>query len=69
MFHFTGYWLFQTLKKHVLALQALADKLPAGSVQEVQEDLAVAIKGIVTPPAPPKKQEKPELVVDDVDDY
>lgn len=37
-------------------------------MQEFEHDLALAIKSIVTPAAPLKK-EKPELVVDDEDLY
>jgi len=42
-------------------------KLAASDVKSLQEDMAIAIKGIVTDPAPPKKKEKPSLNTDDLD--
>lgn len=38
----------QELKKHILALQALSETLPLTSMREIHDDLALAIKGIVT---------------------
>jgi hypothetical protein len=54
----------EVLKKHVLEVQALVLMLPAGHRQELQEDLAVGVKGIVTARRPLKKV-KPDLCIDD----
>lgn len=52
------------LRAYVLDVQALAEMLPSGNMQELRADLAVGVKGIVTVGRPAKKA-KPDLCIDD----
>ncbi|EIN13315.1 hypothetical protein PUNSTDRAFT_139896 [Punctularia strigosozonata HHB-11173 SS5] len=61
----------EQLKALVKEVEALAKSLPANSTSlvEVEDDLAIAVKGIVTPPKPPPaKPEKPDVQIDDAYD-
>lgn len=59
----------EELKQQIIALEQLSAKAPANISQAWEWDLKTALKGIVQERAPPKKQPKPELVVDSDDDY
>jgi hypothetical protein len=48
-------------------MQTLVGRLPTGGYRLLQDDLRLAVKGIVEERMP-KKKEKPELCVDDIDD-
>ncbi|KAF8336973.1 uncharacterized protein EI90DRAFT_3119273 [Cantharellus anzutake] len=59
------------LKKHVEAakgaLEASKSYLKTSDIEELEKDMAIGIKGIITPPSPPKrKDEKPSLNTEDI---
>ncbi|KAH9921295.1 uncharacterized protein B0H18DRAFT_880310 [Fomitopsis serialis] len=56
------------LRARIGEVQILAESLPKGAALEWEEDLELAVKGIVKPhppPAPPAKKPKPTLNLDD----
>ena len=59
------------LKRHVTKAKELLDDsktyLKPADVKDLEEDMVIAIRGIVADPAPPKKEEKPSLNTDDLD--
>lgn len=59
----------EELKQQIIVLEQLSANVPANISQAWEWDLKTALKGIVQERAPPKKQPKPELVVDDDADY
>jgi hypothetical protein len=56
----------QKLRKCTMQVQAIVGRLPTGGHRPLQDDLRIAVKGIVEERRP-KKKEKPELCVDDID--
>ena len=58
----------EELKKQLLALQELSANVPPDVSNVWEWDLSTALKGIVQERAPPKKV-KPELVIDDDEEY
>ena len=56
----------QELRKCTMQLQALVVRLPTGGSRLIQDDLRIAVKGIVEE-RKLKKKEKPELCLDDID--
>lgn len=57
------------LKSYVRQAEVLIGRVPVDIANKVGVDIRLAIKGIVTPKAPPKPKRKPTLVVDDDGDY
>jgi len=56
----------QELKRYTIQIQAIVGRLPTDGHRHLQDDLRIAVKGIVEE-RKPKKKEKPELCVDDID--
>lgn len=55
------------LKKLVTEVEALLYDIAPNVARDLEEDMALAVKGIVTVKRPPKPKPKPQLTIDDED--
>jgi hypothetical protein len=53
------------LEAHVREVEALVHRLPSGGPYDLQNDLRLGVKGIVTPKQAKKTRPKPDLVIED----
>ena len=57
----------EELKKFVTEVEALLHDINANVARELEEDMALAMKGIVAVKRPPKAKPRPQLMIDDED--
>jgi len=55
----------EELKKLVTEVEGLLHDIAPNVARDLEEDMALAVKGIVTAKRPPKPKPKPQLVMDD----
>jgi len=58
----------EELKKLVIEVEALLHDIAPNVARDLEEDMALAVKGIVAAKRPPKAKPRPQLIIDD-DDY
>lgn len=57
----------EELKKLVTEVEALLHDIAPNVARDLEEDMAIAVKGIVTTKRPPKTKPRPQLMIDDED--